>query len=254
MHRRRLRDLDLARHLSDPAIKQQFVTPMFDLVASSYDGFTRAFSFGMDRRWKRRLVSELVAHAAPAARVLDLACGTGDLACAAATALPGSRVTGVDASPRMIALARNRAPALGVLDFSEGDMSRLGFADASTDAVTAGYAFRNAPDHRVGLREAARVLRPGGVLVTLDFYRPDSRAWRALFLWYLRVAGNAVGWWWHREPVAYGYIAPSIDAFVSSAHFSEDLVAAGFEVLRVRQFLGGGVAIHTAVRTASGRR
>jgi demethylmenaquinone methyltransferase / 2-methoxy-6-polyprenyl-1,4-benzoquinol methylase len=245
----RLRDLDLERHLADPAIKQRFVTPMFDLVAPRYDEFTRAFSFGMDRRWKRVLVSELASRTAPGARVLDLACGTGDLAFAVAAAVPGSRVTGVDASARMIELARGRARGAPGLEFVEGDMAHLDLPDSSMDAITAGYAFRNAPDHRVALAEAGRVLRPGGVLITLDFFRPRSAFWRFLFLAYLRVAGNAVGWWWHREPVAYGYIASSIDAFVNWQRFSADLMTAGFDVQSVRPWLLGGVSVHVARRT-----
>src|SRR5579862_1031512 len=232
----RLSDLDLARHLADPALKQRFVTPMFDLVAPRYDAFTRCFSFGMDREWKVRLVSELAARAPGGARVLDLACGTGQLTRAAAAAIPRARVTGVDASARMIALAREQSGsrAAGV-EYSVGDMARLGFATASVDAITAGYAFRNAPDHRAALREAARVLRPAGVMLVLDFYRPAFPPWRALLLAYLRAAGNAVGWWWHREPVAYGYIAPSIGAFVSWQQFRRDLAAAGFAVPLVRR-------------------
>ena len=244
----RLRDLDLARHLADPALKQRFVTPMFDLVAPNYDAFTRMFSFGMDRRWKRTLVAHVVSRVKAGAHVLDLACGTGDLALAVADAIPMARVSGVDASPRMIALARPRAIGVPTLSFDEGDMTRLLMPDGAVDAITAGYGFRNAPDHRAALREAARVLRPRGALITLDFYRPEPVVWRSLLLAYLRAAGNAVGWWWYREPVAFGYIAPSIDAFVSWQRFSDDLGAAGFDVRSVQRFVLGGVAIHVAER------
>jgi demethylmenaquinone methyltransferase/2-methoxy-6-polyprenyl-1,4-benzoquinol methylase len=249
----RLRDLDLGRHLAEPGLKQRFVTPMFDLVAPRYDDFTRLFSYGMDRGWKRLATSELASYASGAARVLDLATGTGDLAFAAAAALARAQVTGVDASPRMVECARARAiresvPHAGRPAFAVGDMARLAVADASVDAITAGYAFRNAPDRLAALREAARVLRPGGVMVTLDFYRPESTLWRALFLSYLRAAGSLVGWWWHRERVAYGYIAASIEAFVSAERFNEDLALAGFEVRRVHRFVLGGVAIHVALR------
>src|ERR1017187_1380956 len=237
----RLRDLDLERHLSDPALKPRFVTPMFDLVAPRYDDFTRTFSYGMDSGWKRAVVRELASRTPNGARVLDLACGTGDLALAAAAAVPLSRVAGVDASPRMIDIARAHAARADTPAFAVGDMASLAIADASMDAITAGYAFRNAPDHRSALREAARVLRPGGVLVTLDFYRPVSPLWRALFLAYLRLAGNVVGWWWHGESLAYGYIAPSIAAFVSWQQFRDELIASGFDVKTVRRFLLGGV-------------
>lgn len=246
----RLRDLDLERHLADPAIRQQFVTPMFDLIAPRYDQFTRWFSFGMDARWKRVLVAEVAARAHRGATVLDLACGTGDLALAIGRLMPASRVTGLDASARMIDLARARAGTTigGGPAFAVGDMCALATATGSVDVIAAGYGYRNTPDHRAALREAARVLRPGGTLVTLDFYRPDSALWRAIFLAYLRAAGNLVGWLWHREPVAYGYISPSIDAFVSWQGFSAHLDAAGFTVARVHRFLGGGVAIHVAIR------
>jgi demethylmenaquinone methyltransferase/2-methoxy-6-polyprenyl-1,4-benzoquinol methylase len=245
----RLRDLDLDRHLADPALKQRFVTPMFDLIAPRYDAFTRLFSFGMDRRWKRALVTEVLARAPRAATVLDLACGTGDLAFAISSALPASRVTGLDASRQMIALARQRKPGVvGAPEFVVGDMAAIERADCSVDVVTAGYGFRNTPDHRVALREAARVLRPSGTIVTLDFYRPEPALWRALFLGYLRGAGNVVGWMWHREPVAYGYIAPSIATFVSYRTFADDLAGAGLAVARIECHLFGGVAVHVAVK------
>jgi demethylmenaquinone methyltransferase/2-methoxy-6-polyprenyl-1,4-benzoquinol methylase len=243
----RLRDLDLDRHLADPSLRQHFVTPMFDLIAPRYDAFTRVFSYGMDRGWKRTLVAEVAARVSPGAHVVDLACGTGDIAFSTARAVNGAQVTGIDASPNMIQLAQARAAtAESSARFELGDMTRLAFADASVDAITAGYAFRNVPDHHAALREAARVLKPGGVMVTLDFYRPEYALWRTLFMGYLRVAGNFVGWLWHREPVAYGYISKSIDAFVSAPEFANNLRSAGFDVTGIRTYLLGGVAIHVA--------
>src|SRR5688500_230122 len=104
----RLQALDLEAHLADPALKQHFVTPMFDVIAPRYDDFTRVFSFGMDRGWKRELVGHVLRMAGPNAVALDLACGTGDLAFDIAGALPDSRVTGLDASSEMITLAKER--------------------------------------------------------------------------------------------------------------------------------------------------
>lgn len=269
----RLRDLDLDHHLADPALKPRFVTPMFDLVAPHYDDFTRLFSFGMDRRWKETLVRLAFEHAPAPMRVLDLACGTGDLAFAVARDRRArqARVTGVDASREMLAIARARA-ATGAADvtahiafvehehgaaglaFVEGDLGALPAGDGTVDLVTAGYAFRNAAALAPALAEAARVVRPGGTLAVLDFYQPAFAPWRAAFLAYLRTAGNAVGWLWHREPVAYGYIARSIAAHVSAAEFSRLLGAAGFDVVARRDFLGGGVAIHLGRRRAESGR
>jgi demethylmenaquinone methyltransferase/2-methoxy-6-polyprenyl-1,4-benzoquinol methylase len=194
------------------------------------------------------MLAEAEQRAPAGAQVLDLACGTGDIAFAGAAGIRGATVRGIDASPNMITLAKERltrTPAAGV-SFSVGDMGALDVESRSVDLITAGYGYRNVPDHRAALREAARVLRPGGTLVTLDFYRPEFALWRVLFLWYLRTAGNIVGWLWHREPVAYGYIAPSIESFVSWRTFKEDLRDTGFEVPVVYRYLFGAVAIHVA--------
>jgi demethylmenaquinone methyltransferase/2-methoxy-6-polyprenyl-1,4-benzoquinol methylase len=245
---------NLDAYLGDPSRKQQLVTPLFDLIAPQYDRFTRMFSYGMDARWKRELVSALAReHGKDAALdVLDVACGTGDLALDAALAMPGARVRGVDLSERMLDVARGRIPeALGGeqrLTFERGDLARLALADASVDVITAGYAVRNAPDPRQALGELARVLRRGGRLYVLDFFRPPSRLWRALYLGYLRATGAAVGWWWHRRPAAYEYIAASIAHFVSCTDFVQWLLAAGFSVEWIRPKLRGGVALISAIR------
>ena len=248
----RLRDFDLRRHLADPALKRVFVTPMFDLIAPRYNAFTRLFSLGMDAGWKRALVSQALAAIPEPGDVLDLACGTGDLALAVAAARPSARVTGVDASREMLALASTGAASAGTdaagrVQFREADLSSLPAGDRSADLVTVGYGFRNA-DLAPALLECARVLRPGGVLAVLDFYRPESRPWRTLFLGYLRAAGNVVGWWWHREPVAYGYIAHSIEAYVSVRGFTAAAGDAGFDLIGVDSHLGGGVAVHVLRR------
>jgi len=224
---------------------------MFDIIAPRYDRFTRVFSFGMDRHWKAELTKRLATTIGPAARVLDLACGTGDLALAAAARAVSGQVLGLDASSEMITLARERAACEAPgrqIEFRVADISAIDVPTGSVDAVTAGYALRNVPDYERCVSEIARVLRPGGTLLTLDFYRPQSALWRALFLSYLSAAGNWVGWLWHRQPVVYGYIAPSIDHFVSWQRFSATLERYGLRVDAVRTKLFGGVALHFATR------
>jgi demethylmenaquinone methyltransferase/2-methoxy-6-polyprenyl-1,4-benzoquinol methylase len=245
-----LRALDIERHLADPGLKQAYVTPMFDLIAPRYDTFTRRFSFGLDRRWKRELLEHAASNVALNGRVADLAAGTGDLAFGLARARRDLYITTVDIAPRMIELARSRQQREqpGNVTLTAGDLGSLALATSSLDALLAGYAIRNAPDWRVAVSEAARVLRPGGHLFTLDFYRPDSRIWRPLFLRWLWTAGRLFGWVWHREPMAYGYIARSVDHFVSWRTFALALEASAFRVRSVRSFLGGGIALHHAVR------
>ena len=245
-----LASLDLATYLGDPARKQDFVTPMFEHIAPRYDAFTRLFSFGMDARWKRELIAWFGTRAPQRCDVLDVACGTGDLALAAAGRRPEATVTGVDAARGMIerALARVRARDASRVHFATGDLTRLWLNDASVDVVLAGYALRNVPDYEAALAELHRVLRPGGVLLTLDFYRPPMAAWRELFLGYLHLSGSLVGWWWHRAPVIYNYIAHSIRHFTTSAGFDQALERTGFTVVRRRDYLLGGIALHEAVR------
>ena len=249
----RLGDLDVDAHLSDPESKQAFVTPMFDVIAPKYDVFTRVFSFGMDVGWKRDAIAAAVEGAVHARSALDLACGTGDFSFAIASRLPNVGVTGVDASPKMIDEAKRRLCAVAAefrpnVQFEVGDMMALGAADASIDLITAGYGVRNVPNAQQSIREMARALKPGGTLITLDFYRPELTLWRKLLLGYLSVAGNAVGWLWYRDPIVYGYIAKSIEHFMSWQAFSALLVREGFVINRVVRHLGGGIALHIATR------
>ena len=246
---RPLRELDVERHLSDPALRQSYVTPMFDLIAPRYDSFTRVFSFGMDRGWKRELVAKARESIAPNGFVADVATGTGDLAYALATARPDLMIAAADVSTKMLGLAHERKAAESRnVEVSGGDISALPFATSSVDAVTAGYALRNTPDWRASIAELARVMRPGGHLFTLDFYLPESGVWRSTFLGWLAVAGRGVGWWWHREPMAYGYIAHSIAHFTTAREFARQLEASGFSVIGTQLRLGGGIALHHAQR------
>lgn len=243
-----LPSLDLQAHLRDPSIKQRFVTVMFDVIAARYDDFTRVFSFGMDAGWKRQLMAE-VAPETHADVAVDLACGTGDLAAAAAQRWPTAQVVAFDVSRPMVHRAVPRLAARGTrVPVGVGDMVALPLRDRSVDVVTVGYGIRNAPTPDQALAEIARVLRSGGVLLVLDFYRPRRRLWRSLFLWYLRLAGNLVGWLWHRTPVAYGYLGPSVAGYLTAAEFEAALERHGFVVRHARQKLLGGIALHVAER------
>lgn len=250
-HRRgSLAELDVERHLADPALRQSYVTPMFDLIAPRYDRFTRVFSFGMDQGWKKTLVELAARSIVRGGTVCDVATGTGDLAFALSVARPDLGVAATDVSLEMLSRARARREQWPIrnVTVSAGDLSALPFPGASLDAVTAGYALRNTPDWRASIAELSRVVKPGGQVLTLDFFLPDSAAWRAMFLGWLGVAGRAVGWWWHREPMAYGYIAHSIRHFTTADGFTAALREAGFSVRAVHRRLGGAIAIHHAER------
>lgn len=246
----RLRDLDAEAHLDDPALKQRYVTSVFDLIAPRYDAFTRWFSFGMDASWKREVVrlAEDAANASPdrTAVIADLACGTGDIA----LTLVGRRrsVIGLDVSREMLRRAATRTGgATGPrVRFVAGDMVALPLGDASVDVITVGYGLRNAPELGATLDEVSRVLRPGGHVIALDFYKPANPIWRALFLGYLAAAGSLYGWAWHREPAAYAYIPRSIRRFTTVRELTAELAARGFAVYCVLPKLFGGICVHAA--------
>jgi demethylmenaquinone methyltransferase/2-methoxy-6-polyprenyl-1,4-benzoquinol methylase len=243
----RLRDLDPERYLSDPQIKQRYVTTMFDVIAPRYDRFTRWFSYGRDRSWKREVLRRVQSLVPSSSIILDLACGTGDLAFGMAALLDGARVIGVDRSTRMLNLAASRrSPAVAMVHLCLGDMMTLPVPDTSVDLVTIGYGLRNTPDLMGALGEVARVLKRGGFLISLDFYQPERVVWSRLFRGYLSIAGALYGWLWHREPAAYGYIARSVRHYVTIRTFSRNLSAQGFVVDNVSPKLLGGIGIHVA--------
>jgi demethylmenaquinone methyltransferase/2-methoxy-6-polyprenyl-1,4-benzoquinol methylase len=242
--------MDLDTHLSQHALKKKYVTTMFDVVAPGYDAFTHWFSFGMDVGWKARLVAEGAKHAVPEPVILDLACGTGDLGAALDRTTKARLTLGFDLSLQMLAEARRRLHGAGPsrIQLTACDILQLCLPAGSMDVVSVGYGLRNTVDVQSALREIARVLKPGGLLLNLDFYRPIGKLWRRLFLWYMWNAGRVAGWLWHREPIVYGYLAPSIRRYVTMPEFESILVGAGFQLEWKASRLGGGLGLHVARR------
>jgi demethylmenaquinone methyltransferase/2-methoxy-6-polyprenyl-1,4-benzoquinol methylase len=238
---------DLETALASPDAKRRYVRRLFSTIADRYDFITRFLSFGLDQRWKRRLIE--MADVRPAMRVLDLACGTGDIA--AAAAVRGGAVVGLDITPRMIVLARAkpaaRSPARQVA-WLVGDMGALPVGSETFDRVTTGYGLRNVPDLAAAIAEIHRVLRPGGRLCSLDFNRPEHAAVRAVYLGFLTAFGSALGWMLHGDPDTYRYIPASIRRYPGARGVNALLDQAGFTDVRYVPVLGGLMAIHVATR------
>ncbi|RME89871.1 MAG: bifunctional demethylmenaquinone methyltransferase/2-methoxy-6-polyprenyl-1,4-benzoquinol methylase UbiE, partial [Verrucomicrobia bacterium] len=189
------------------------VRDLFGSIARRYDLLNDLQSFGLHRWWKRRLVRE--ARPAPGRRLLDVCCGTGDVALRLARA--GAEVTGLDFSEPMLAVARRRAdPGLRV-EFVQGDALALPFEDGRFDAVTIAYGLRNLADPQAGLREMARVTRPGGRLLILDFGKPARPWWRGLYFAYLRLAVPMLGRLFSGDREAYAYILESLRHYPAQA-------------------------------------
>jgi demethylmenaquinone methyltransferase/2-methoxy-6-polyprenyl-1,4-benzoquinol methylase len=186
-----------------------------------------------------------MAGAGPGARVLDLACGTGDIAFEVGAS--GARVTALDITPGMLDLARRKPRArTSPVAFVAGDMGALPFAAGAFDRVTIGYGLRNVPDLPRALAEVHRVLAPDGVMLSLDFDRPRSRIVRAIYLAYLTVVGSTLGLVLHRDPDTYRYIPESIRRYPGAPGVAVLAEAAGFRRCDWFPLLGGLMAIHRA--------
>ena len=245
----------LTRAFDSPDSKRAYNRRLFATIAPRYDLITRLLSYGQDARWKRR-VAEIVREEAvpercgtlqpPNRRVLDLACGTGDVALSLAAS---HDVTGLDLTPAMLALARRRAEAAGTLvPWIAGDMTSLPFAGATFDIVTTSYGLRNVPALDVALGEIWRVLRPGGLLVSLDFNKPRAAVVRAVYLGYLTAVGSLMGLALHGDADTYRYIPHSIRRYPGAEGVASLMRAAGFRDVRIEPKLGGLMSIHIARR------
>jgi len=215
------------------------VRTMFDRIAPVYDVMNRIMTAGLDIRW-RRLAAESAVRAGD--RVLDAACGTGDLAIADLKAGAG-RVTGLDFSEAMLARARKKtAGRSGALEWVRGDLLALPFADGTFDAATVGFGVRNVADLELGLRELRRVLRPGGRLAILEITQPRGALRPFFSLWFDRVVpalGKVLP-----GGSAYAYLPASVKRFPDAESLERLLRECGFGAVRFRLLAGSIVALH----------
>ncbi len=227
--------ISLGHQLQDPQRKRAYNERLFTRVASSYAFVTRALSLGRDAAWKRRLVAALPEVARPAC--VDLACGTGDITALVAARYPAGEVHGIDLTPAMLTLARQRGTC-GVT-FSRQDMCQLAFADASIDIVTGGYALRNAPSLADALGEIRRILKPGGTAAFLEFSKPAARVPQRLDLLVLKAWGSLWGFLLHRNAETYAYIAETLRRYPDRAALHRLTHEAGFDVVHAQLFYFG---------------
>ena len=235
----------LRQSISTADGKQRYVRRLFATIADRYDFITGFLSYGQDRRWKRRLIQ--LARLQSSDRVLDLACGTGDIVFAAAPTV--ARAVGLDITHRMLQLAMQRDVASAFrrkVGLVTGDMLALPFPDRSFTVVTIGYGLRNVPDLQQSLREIRRVLRPHGRMLSLDFNRPSNPIVRGAYLIYLTIVGSALGFALHGDPDTYRYIPESIRNYPGAAGVAGMMEQLEFTNIHVVPVLGGLMAIHVA--------
>ncbi|MFI5301816.1 MAG: ubiquinone/menaquinone biosynthesis methyltransferase [Polyangiales bacterium] len=241
---------EVQRRAGSEAAHGDAVRAMFDRIAPTYDLLNRAMSAGLDVRWRRRAIDVLAD--APAGTLLDLCAGTLDLAAALEAAMPARSIVAADFAADMLDRGRAKVRRTEIV---VADALALPFEDEAFAGVINGFGLRNLADTEAGVREAARVLKPGGRLVFLEFFRPDrgpaalaTRGFHALFArLVLPTAGAIVA----RDASAYAYLARSMASFLSRAELESTLRRHGF-VDVVGEDLTLGVASIVSATKASG--
>jgi demethylmenaquinone methyltransferase / 2-methoxy-6-polyprenyl-1,4-benzoquinol methylase len=225
---------------------------MFDRIARRYDALNRIISFGLDRRWRRRAVAALGFEPDAAPRILDVACGTGDLMIEIMRQHPAARVIGIDPASEMLAGAERKAQRRGLdMELRLGVAEELAFDDGELDGVTIAFGLRNVADRAAGIAEMMRVLAPGGRLVILELTEPRGRRMAALARFHIHqliprlgalISGS------RGTSSAYRYLERSIAAFPAPPQVAAELRAAGAERVFVEQMCFGAVHIFVACK------
>jgi demethylmenaquinone methyltransferase / 2-methoxy-6-polyprenyl-1,4-benzoquinol methylase len=217
-------------------LPDQQVRAMFDRIAGVYDLMNGVMTAGMHHRWRSRAAD--LARVGPGSRVLDVATGTGDLA--VELSARGAEVVGMDFSERMLELAREKAPGIA---FEAGDAQALTYADGSFDAATVGFGARNFGDLAGGLREMARVVKPGGKVVVLEITTPTKPPLSTFFsLWFDRLVpalGKVAG-----DSDAYTYLPASVKRFPDAPSLAALMHDVGLREVGWLLTAGGIIAIH----------
>ena len=232
----------------------EWVRAMFGRVAHRYDLANHLLSFNIDRYWRARTVSRLrPVLSRPAARVLDICCGTGDLVRALQRGrppgLPAAPVIGSDFCHPMLVAARAKVGAGALV---EADALRLPLADASLDLITVAFGFRNLANYEAGLREMRRVLRSGGMAAILEFSQPPNPIFGALYAFYSRRVLPVIGGALSGSRDAYSYLPESVSKFPAPEPLAAMMRAAGFSPVTFERLTGGIVALHVGQASACG--
>jgi len=232
------------------------VNQLFTRIAGRYDLINDLQSFGLHRLWKRRVVE--LSRTVPGERALDVCCGTGDIAFA--LAVRGAETFGLDFTESMLRVAERRREARQLEAqgagrtrhpvFLLGDAQRIPFPDNYFDVVTVGYGLRNLRSWQAGLSEMARVAKPGGRLLVLDFGKPDNSAWRSLYFGYLRLFVPVLGRVFCGSASAYAYILESLHHYPAQNGVAAEMRQIGLKQVQVHNLLSGVMSINYAEKAS----
>ena len=227
----------------------QRIREMFAAIAVRYDLLNHVLSGNVDRRWRSLLVNR-VATLLPVcdARILDVACGTGDLSLALAAGTEAV-VVGLDFCRPMLEIAAAKSKDRGMkIPFVEGDALNLPFGDQSFDGVSIAFGLRNLASLEEGLRELLRILRPGGIVAVLEFSRPQAPILRTLFRLYFTKLLPLLGGLISGSKSAYQYLPDSVSRFPHQSALAERMKGIGFTEVTFQNLTGGIAALHLGRR------
>lgn len=196
------------------------VRAMFSSIAPRYDLLNRVLSLGIDVRWRKRVLAR--AGKLAGLRILDVCCGTGDLALEFEKG--GARAVGVDFTRPMLELARDKETSV---PFLEGDALALPAPTDRFDVSTVAFGLRNVADRHRGLREMARVVKPGGQVMVLEFSTPKSKLFASIYRFYFHRVLPKIGGWVSKNPGAYRYLPDSVDHWPNADELKRDFEAEG---------------------------
>jgi demethylmenaquinone methyltransferase/2-methoxy-6-polyprenyl-1,4-benzoquinol methylase len=236
---------DAASNLS----KKEQVAEMFDDIAGRYDFLNHMLSMGIDKGWRKQAIRSIAAISPK--HILDVATGTGDLAIAAAKAIPGAKITGVDISTGMLDVGRKKVTTQqldSTIILQTGDSEALPFTDGTFDAVTCAYGVRNFQHLEAGLKDMQRVLRPGGRISILEFSHPKQFPVKQFYQFYFRYVLPTMGRLVSRHHRAYTYLPESVMAFPEGQVFCEALTQCGFKEAKARPLTFGITTLYTATK------
>jgi demethylmenaquinone methyltransferase/2-methoxy-6-polyprenyl-1,4-benzoquinol methylase len=234
---------------AEKEIRRETIESMFNSIAKSYDFLNGFLSFGIDRRWRKRAV-KIIARQYKNPYILDVATGTADLAITAVKTA-GAKVVGMDISEKMLEIGKEKI-AKGKLSESinliKADAENIPFSDNNFDVAMVAFGVRNFSDPKKGLSEMYRVLRNSGMIMVLEFSKPQGFPLRYLYNFYFRRALPLIGWLFSGEREAYNYLPDSVNKFPNNEDFLKMLSAAGFVDAQQIKLTGGVASIYTGFK------
>jgi len=227
--------------------KKSQVTDMFDRIAGKYDFLNHFLSLGIDKTWRKRAIKEL-AKAQPN-NLLDIATGTADLAIGASEVKGLGEIVGIDISEGMLELGRKKIEQRGLADrirLEKADGEQIPYPNDHFDAVSCAYGVRNFEHLEAGIQEMHRVLKPGGLLVILEFSQPRAFPIKQGYAFYFKYMLPAIGRLFSRHQSAYSYLPASVAAFPQGKAFCDRLRQGGFREPRALSLSFGVTHLYLA--------